>query len=175
VRPVSGERPQDSEVRIAAYQALVARHGSSLDLIWRVPVFVLTAETLIYAGLFVIKLRLALAVLGALGTLIAFLGAMTMRRAHLSAKVDDYLLDWYEEKLLVSQQEFRLHHSERLRDRVKDLPKVSGQEPLKIRWVDRGVLKGTKGGTAVIWIFLLLLLGIGAILLSVILAVNLPG
>ena len=54
MRPISGERPQ-SEVLIAVYQALVARRGSSLDLVWRVPAFVLTAETLIYAGLFVIK------------------------------------------------------------------------------------------------------------------------
>ena len=174
MRSGSGERSQESEVLIAVYQALIARHGTSLDLVWRVPAFVLTAETLIYAGLFVIKLRLALAVLGALGALIAFLGAMTMRRAHLSAKVDDHLLDWYEERLL-SDREFRLHHSERIRERVKDLPEVSGLEPLNIRWIDRGVLRGTKGGTAVIWMFLLLLLGIGAILLAVILAVSPPG
>jgi hypothetical protein len=83
-------------------------------------------------------------------------------------------LDWYEERLL-THREFRLHHSERIRERVKDLPEVSGLEPLNIRWIDRGVLRGTKGGTAVIWMFLLLLLGIGAILLAVILAVSPPG
>lgn len=167
MRPVSGDQPQESEALIAAYQALVARHGTSLDLVWRVPAFVLTAETLIYAGLFVIKLRLALAVLGALGTLIAGIGAATMRRAQLSSKVDEHLLDLYEEKLLVTQQEFRLHHGEKFRDRVKALNDALEREPMKINWIDRCiVLKLTQGGPAVIWIFLLLLLGIGALILA---------
>jgi hypothetical protein len=165
--PVSGEQPQESEVLIAVYQALVARHGISLDLVWRVPAFVLTAETLIYAGLFVIKLRLALAVLGALGALIAGIGAATMRRAQLSSKVDERLLDWYEENLLVSQRDFLLHHGEKFRDRVKALNEALEREPMKINWIDRSVvLKLTQGGPAVIWVFLLLLLGIGALILA---------
>lgn len=149
-----------------------------MDLVWRVPAFVLTAETLIYAGLFVIKLRLAIAVLGALGAAIASFGAMTMRRAHLSTKVDDDWLDWYEEKLLISYKEFRLHHGEHLRDR-EALNKVLRWEPLKrerFNWIDRCVvLRATKGGSAVIWIFLLLLIGIGALLLTGILIYRLPG
>ena len=137
MRPGSDEHPQESEVLIAVYQALVARLGTSLDLVWRVPAFVLTAETLIYAGLFVIKARLALAVLGALGALIAGIGAATMRRAQLSSKVDERLLDWYEEKLLVSQREFRLHHGEKFRDRVEALNEALGRESMKINWIDR--------------------------------------
>ncbi len=169
MRPVSGERPQDAEALIAVYQALVARRGTSLDLVWRVPAFVLTAETLIYAGLFVIKPGIATAILGILGVLVAFFGAMTMRRAQLSGKIDSYLLDWYEKELLRGRPQFLLHHSQTFHEqRELLLAEIPEQDGLRLNIFDQLSLFVTTGGSAVIWIGLLVLLGIGAALIAAI-------
>jgi hypothetical protein len=88
--PASTGQLRDTSVFIAVYQTLAVRRGGHLDLLWRVPAFVLTAETFIYAGIFVITPKQAIVVLGLLGIATAVLGAMTMRRAHLAGNVDDH-------------------------------------------------------------------------------------
>jgi len=98
--PVSTGQQRDTGVLVAVYQALIVQQSNHFDLLWRVPAFVLTVETFIYAGIIVITSKQAIVVLCLLGLLTAVFGAMTMRRAQLAVNMDNYLLDWYEGKLL---------------------------------------------------------------------------
>jgi hypothetical protein len=159
--PVSaGQRP-DTDVLIAVYQALVARQCDRLDLLWRVPAFVLTVETFIYAGIIVITPTLAIVVLSFLGFFTAVFGAMTMRRAQLASNIDEYLLDWYEGELLGSGQEtFRLHHGMSLRERAESLKELPGAKHLEHDKPFDRFARTTWGG-AVIWIMLLIAVGVG--------------
>jgi hypothetical protein len=120
-------------VVIAVYQTLYSRYDNHTDLIWRVPSFILTAETLIFAGIFTITSRLAVGVLGVLGALISFVGLLTMRRFDLSALVDRSLLDIYEARLLHQVQADhagkpwpQLAHGMRLPERLKSLAREQG-------------------------------------------------
>ena len=132
---------------LAIYQTLWARYDNHTDLIWRVPAFILTADTLIFAGIFTINSRLAVGVLGCLGALISFVGLFTMRRFDLSALVDRSLLDIYEQRLLdrvdvagSSDRPWpRLAHGTRFPDRVRIL---AAEQGLPAGSIPRGIFYG---------------------------------
>src|ERR1700677_4116213 len=132
----STQEPVDPAI-IAIYQTLYARYDNHTDLIWRVPSFILTAEALVFAGIFTISSRMAVGVLGSLGAIIAFVGLLTMRRFDLSALLDRNLLDIYEERLFSLAEAAkstgkpwpRLAHGTRFPDRIRLLAVEQGRPP----------------------------------------------
>ena len=164
--PESAGLHQDPGVVLAVYQTLAARRSSHADVLWRVPAFVLTAETFVYAGLLIITPRQAIIVLGLLGVLTALFGAITMRRAQLAAGIDDDLLDWFEDRMLgPERQKYRLHHAASFDRRANELAKLQGANRPKSHKLLRKIATPTWGAAA-IWIWLLIAIGLGAVAIA---------
>ncbi|MCB7137451.1 hypothetical protein [Cellulosimicrobium marinum] len=119
----AGSAPQpagDSEVLLAMYSALVARHQSSDSRTWQLVGIAIAAEVALWIGLGQ-SLSAAFYLLIGLGALaVSVVSILAIRYTELSSMLDRQLLGAYEDHFGVPT-ELRLHHDLRLEDRLWEM------------------------------------------------------
>ena len=115
---------------LAVYATLFARCSSNSTLQWQVPAFVLASQGALLAGVLVTTGALALS-LGVGSAVFGGAGALAMRRIELTARWDRELLDEYEKRLLVNDEDLRLHHDAVFPERLRLRPLSSSRSKAK--------------------------------------------
>jgi hypothetical protein len=100
----------------ATYQVLGSRYSSTTTFQWQVPVFGLTAEGAVLAGVLAAKTQAAAVALAMVGLIVALAAVAVTRRVELTAWWDRGMLDRYEEVLV--PEELRLYHELNVRQRL---------------------------------------------------------